>query len=119
MRFMSVFFCAIYVVGFGHSEEEEDFLKYNTSTMPTNFSNPARFGVQEDGQCFVSCIRLFFREYLPTMPDQTIAMLHDKFTRLNLKQAFFFNGAISSAQLDEQSDAFFKHTMTSYGFFEC
>ena len=89
---MSVFCCAIYVVGFGHSEEEEYFIKDNTSTMPTSFSNPARFGmkrVQEDGHCFVSCIWLFFREYLPTVPDQTIAIVADVIA------TFIFSNALS------------------------
>ena len=76
-----------------------------------------RVDVPDDGHCFVSCVRLFFREYLPTVPDQTIAMLRDKFDRLNLKQAFFNNG-ISNEQYEEQSVAFFEHAVFNNKFID-
>ena len=73
-----------------------------------------RFGlkcvdVPDDGHCFVSCIRLFFREYLPTVPDQTVAMLRDKFNRLNLRNAFYLQAGITDEQYDTHSREYFEH----------
>ena len=80
--------------------------------------NLKRVDVPDDGHCFVSCIRLFFREYLPHVPDQTIAMLRDKFHRLNLREAFSLQGAISDEQFDQHSHEFFDQALFNNQFFD-
>ena len=67
-----------------------------------------RVDVPDDGHCLVSCVRLFFREYLPNVPDQTIAMLRDKFHRLNLRDAFYLEGGIDEEQFNTHEREFFE-----------
>ena len=70
-----------------------------------------RVDVPDDGHCLVSCVRLFFREYLPNVPDQTIAMLRDKFHRLNLRDAFYLEGGIDEEQFNEHEREFFEEAL--------
>ena len=63
--------------------------------------------VPGDGHCFISCIRLFFREYLPDVPDQTITIIRDKFDRLDLSELFQTKG-LSRKQYESQSRNFFE-----------
>ena len=72
----------------------------------------SRFGlkcvdVPPDGHCFISCIRLFFHEYLPSVADQTVAMLRDKCDQLFTSGVFEQMG-YNAEEFAQNSKTYFK-----------
>ena len=71
----------------------------------------ARFGlkcvdVPSDGHCFMSCIRLFFKDFLPDVAQPTIDTLRSKIAQLDLTDVSE-RSARSVAQLRREVSAYF------------
>ena len=73
----------------------------------------AQFGlkcvdVPSDGHCFISCIRLYFKEFLPDVAEPTVHYIRSKIDELDLTD-LSERSARSVAQLRREATAYFDH----------